>query len=51
LLKSNRRFATTNRDSKCQSASGMETRIGLFSSTQDHAQADRRTLAGISELI
>jgi hypothetical protein len=23
----------------------LETRFGLFSSTQDHAQADRRTLA------
>jgi hypothetical protein len=28
-----------------------ETRFGLFSSTQDHAHADRRTLADIPLLI
>jgi hypothetical protein len=30
---------------------GFETRIGLFSSTQDHAQANRRTLADLKGLI
>jgi hypothetical protein len=44
-------YLILNRQRVFRAVFGVETRYGLYASTQDHAQTDQRTLADFTGLI